>query len=75
MGSIQGRYGVPVLNPMGVHMSVKVKLLVSRTGGQNRGDVITVSKDEAPRMIAAGQAIPFKVVKREKAVKRKKETR
>ena len=59
-------------------MSVKVKLLVSRAGAmgaQDRGQVIDVSADEAGRMIAAGQAVPFTAEKREKAVKRKRETR
>lgn len=59
-------------------MSVKVKLLVSRcgvNGAENRGDVITVSADEAGRMIAAGQAVPVTKEKRQKAVKSKGETR
>jgi hypothetical protein len=59
-------------------MSVQVKLLTSRAGvtfSQNRGEVITVGAKEAERMIAAGQAVPHKAEKHEKAVKRKKETR
>lgn len=54
-------------------MSIKVKLLVSRSGPagtNNAGDTIDVSKDEAARMIEAGQAVPAqKPAKREKAVK------
>lgn len=59
-------------------MTIQVKLLVARSGvngAENRGDTVSVSKDEAARMIAAGQAVPAKSEKREKAVKRKGETR
>lgn len=57
---------------------VKVKLLIARataTGAENRGDVVSVSTNEAERMIAAGQAVPVTTQKREKAVKSKRETR
>jgi hypothetical protein len=54
---------------------IDVKLLIARTGGQNRGDVVSVSAAEAERMIAAGQAVPAVKEKREKAVKRKGEKR
>ena len=49
---------------------VKVKLLVSRTGGQNRGDEIEVSADEAQRMIDAEQAVMVRTKKIERAVKK-----
>ena len=50
----------------------KVKLLVSRTGGQDRGDVVEVTADEVQRMIDAGQCELVRDVKPEKAVKRSK---
>lgn len=56
-------------------MSVQVKLLTSRAGvnfAQNVGDVVDVTANEAERMIAAGQAVPFKAEKREKQTKRMK---
>lgn len=49
---------------------MKVRLLVARTGGQNSGDEIEVSTDEAGRMIEAGQAEPVRGAKPEKAIKR-----
>ena len=52
---------------------VKVKLLVSRTGGNNSGDVIEVSPQEAERMVAAGQCeVVRSLNKPEKSVKRSK---
>lgn len=49
---------------------MKVRLLVSRTGNQNRNDVIDVPSDEAERMIAAGQAEVVRGSKPEKATKK-----
>ena len=53
---------------------MKVKLLVSRSGADGSfspGDVITVTGDEAKRMIEAGQAQPVRMAQEpEKAVKR-----
>lgn len=54
---------------------MQVKLLVSRcglAGAQNAGDVIDVPSDEATRMIAAGQAVPVRAVKKERAVRKPK---
>lgn len=54
---------------------MKVQLLVSRCGlegAQNVGEVIAVSDAEGARMIAAGQAMPERTAKPEKAVKRSK---
>lgn len=52
---------------------VKVKLLVARTGGQNAGDIVEVSTNEAERMTEAGQCELVRVAaKPEKAVKRNK---
>ena len=42
---------------------MQVELLIARataTGAQNRGDIVTVSTDEAKRMIEAGQAKPVR---------------
>ena len=47
----------------------KIKLLVSRTGGQNTGDVIDVGAEEAQRMIDAGQAEFVRAKAAEKTVK------
>lgn len=54
---------------------MKIQLLVARasaTGAQDRGEVIDVSDAEGSRMIAAGQAVPVRAAKPEKAVKRSK---
>lgn len=54
---------------------MKIELLTARataTGSENRGDVIDVSKEEAIRMIEAGQAMPVRSVATEKAVRRTK---
>lgn len=51
---------------------MKVELLVSRTGGQNRGDEIEVSADEGKRMIEKGHAMPVRSKKPETATKKKK---
>ena len=52
---------------------MKIKLLVARTGGQNRNDVIDVPSDEGNRMIDAEQAVLFRSAKSpEKAVKSSK---
>lgn len=55
---------------------MKIKLLTSRataTGTENRGDIISVSEEEAIRMIDAGQAEPVREERQpEKAVKRSK---
>ena len=55
-------------------MSVKVKLLCGRFGpgeNQKRGEVVDVSKEEAARMISAGQAEPVASPKSEKSAKTK----
>lgn len=57
---------------------MEIELLTSRSGpggAQNRGDKITVSDDEGTRLIKAGQAIPVRDQKVEKAVKRGKAER
>ena len=54
---------------------VKVKLLVSRSGGQNRGDTIEVSSAEATRMVEAGQADLVRAGKKERAISRAKPER
>ena len=54
-------------------MGVKVRLLVSRAGdgfAQNQGDVIEVDKDEAKRMLEAGQCEPVAQKRAERAEKR-----
>tara|TARA_R110002012_G_scaffold101777_4_gene241150 strand:- start:2743 stop:2919 length:177 start_codon:yes stop_codon:yes gene_type:complete len=51
---------------------VKVTLLVSRTGGQNRGDEIEVSAEEAERMVDAEQCTLVRSEKVERAVKKAK---
>lgn len=55
---------------------MQVKLLIARataTGSENRGDIVTVSDDEAVRMIEADQAEPVRAQKApEKAVSRSK---
>lgn len=54
---------------------MKVELLVSRVTAEraeNRGEVVEVSNDEAARMIEAGQAIPVRSVKPEKATPKRK---
>lgn len=51
---------------------LKIELLVPRSGpggSENRGDVIEVDAVEAGRMIEAGQAVPVRRTKTEKAVK------
>lgn len=54
---------------------MKIELLTPRSGlsgSQNKGDVIDVERDEAERMIAAGQAALFRGSQPEKAVARGK---
>jgi hypothetical protein len=54
---------------------MKIKLLVSRSGADGAfspGDEITVSDNEAVRMIEAGQAEPLRTKKVERAVKARK---
>lgn len=49
---------------------MKIRLLVSRGGAgfsQNAGEEIDVDADEAARMIEAGQAVPVRVQKVERA--------
>lgn len=54
---------------------MKIKLLVSRTGNQNRNDIIDVPSDEGERMIAAEQAELVRVANPEKATKKAKTER
>lgn len=52
---------------------MRVKLLIARaaaTGSQNAGEEIEVSSDEASRMFDAGQAVPVRGQKAERAVKK-----
>lgn len=54
---------------------MKVELLVSRSGvdgAQNCGDIVDVSADEAKRMIEAGQALPARTQKVERATPKTK---
>jgi hypothetical protein len=53
--------------------AMKIKLLTSRVGAvfsQNAGDEIDVDSAEAARMIAAGQAIPVRDQKAERATQK-----
>lgn len=52
---------------------MRIKLLTARaaaTGAQNVGDEVDVSDGEAKRMIVAGQAVPVRGAKAERAVKK-----
>lgn len=54
---------------------IKVKMLVSRSGADGAfapGEIISVSPDEATRMVAAGQCEIVRAARPEKAVKRGK---